>query len=89
MSWQDVILTIGAWIFFFALLPSIFSKDKPALSTSIITGGVLTSFVVTYASLSLWISAASTSLVSVAWLTLAWQKYRKNKKLKKDIDVYK
>lgn len=89
MSWQDIVLTVGAWIFFFALLPSIFSKNKPAFSTSIVTGSVLASFVVAYASLALWISAASTSLVSAAWLMLAWQKHRESKKQKEEIPANK
>ena len=79
MSWQDIVIGVGAWIFFFALLPSIFSKNKPALPTSIITGSVLASFVVAYASLSLWASAISTSFASAAWFILARQKYRENK----------
>lgn len=89
MSWQDIILTVGVWVFFFALLPSIFSKNKPAFSTSIVTGSVLASFVIVYASLSLWASAASTSLISATWFILAWQKHRESKKQKEEINADK
>jgi len=80
MPWQDIIIAVGQWTFLVALFPSILSKDKPALSTSILTGSVLAFFVIAYASLSLWASAASTFLVSVGWFTLAVQKYSAGKK---------
>lgn len=83
MTWQDVIIAAGQWIFLIALLPSIFGKDKPALATSILTGIVLAILAFTYATLSLWISTISAVLVSGAWLTLAVQKYKIDKVAKK------
>lgn len=83
MAWQDIVFSIGAWIFVIALLPSVFGKDKPALSSSLITGSVLAVFAFTYVSLSLWIAALSTSMVSLTWFVLAVQKfmiYRRQKK---------
>ncbi len=76
MTWQDIILSVGSWIFAIALIPSILSKDKPALSSSLITGSVLTIFACTYLTLSLWTTAASTVLVAGMWFTLALQKIR-------------
>ncbi len=78
MTWQDIIIAAGQWIFLLALLPSIFGKDKPALTTSIVTGIVLAVLAFAYATLALWISTISALLVSSAWLTLAVQKYRVN-----------
>ena len=75
MTWQDIVLSIGQWIFVIALLPSVFGKDKPAFSSSLITGAVLAVFAFTFATLSLWVSAFSTSLVSITWFVLAAQKY--------------
>ena len=63
-------------MFIIALLPSIFSKDKPAIATSLITGTVLTIFAFTFATLSLWLSAVSTMFVSIVWFILAFQKWR-------------
>tara|TARA_Y100000310_G_C20559612_1_gene752358 strand:+ start:752 stop:937 length:186 start_codon:yes stop_codon:yes gene_type:complete len=53
MIWQDIVLTIGAWIFSIALLPSVFGKDKPALSSSVMTAPVLYLFSYVYLSLDL------------------------------------
>ena len=75
MAWQDIVLSVGQWVFIIALLPSVFGKDKPAFSSSVITGGVLGVFALTFATLSLWVSAFSTTLVSITWFVLAVQKY--------------
>ena len=80
MLWQDYVFTIGGIIFVIALIPSITGKDKPALASSILTGVVLLAFSATYISLSLWYSALTVSLTAVCWFTLAFQKYRQNKK---------
>ena len=82
MIWQDIVLSIGQWVFAIALLPSVFGKDKPALVSSLITGSVLTVFAFTFATLSLWISAISTVLVSLIWFVLAGQKIMINRKEK-------
>lgn len=75
MSWQDFILAAGAWIFAIALLPSVFGKDKPAFSSSLITGSVLAVYIVAYISLSLWVAAVSVSITTALWFILAIQKY--------------
>jgi threonine/homoserine/homoserine lactone efflux protein len=80
MTWQDLVLTVGTFIFILALLPSILSKDKPALSSSLITGAVLVIFVLTYLSLSFWLTAFAVALNSLTWLTLAYQKYHATRK---------
>lgn len=73
--WQDLVFTIGSLIFTAALWPSIISKHKPALSTSLLTGVVLVIFAFTYASLSLWFSVFATLINAGCWLTLAIQKF--------------
>lgn len=75
MAWQDFIFAGGQWVFIVALLPSIMGKDKPALFTSIVTTMALILFVISFASLSLWISAVSTACSTAAWTILAVQKY--------------
>ena len=83
IAWQDVVISIGQWLFFLALLPSVFSNDKPALSTSIMTGGTLMVFAVTYVTLDLWVSTFSTLLVASTWFFLSWQKYQQKRLLSK------
>lgn len=80
MHWQDIVLSIGQWIFVLALLPSVFGKDKPALASSLLTGGVLSVFGFVYATLGLWSAVVATSAVAGTWFILAWQKYREKTK---------
>lgn len=82
MTWQDMVIAAGQWIFLLALLPSILGKDKPAFATSILTAVILVVFAVTYATLALWVSTVTTLLVSGAWLTLAVQKHGMNRREK-------
>lgn len=79
MYWQDIILTIGQYILVIALLPSVFGKDKPALSSSLLTGTIVVIFTGVYATLGLVSSAVASSAIALTWFILAWQQYRKNK----------
>lgn len=79
MKWQEIILTLGQIIFIIALLPSVFSEDKPEIWTSILTGLVAFSIAITYITLSLPIAAISAGLNTVFWTILAIQKYKQNK----------
>lgn len=74
MLWQDGVLTGGSAIFVIALVPSVISKDKPALSTSLMTGSVLIVFAFVYVTLSLWFSAVTTAIIGILWFILATQK---------------
>lgn len=76
---QDLILTLGSLVFVIALMPSIVSKNKPALSTSTLTSLVLFIFAGVYISLHLWFAAFTTSLTGTQWLILAVQKYKQSK----------
>ena len=82
MHWQDFILTAASLVFSAALIPSVLGKDKPAFSTSLMTGTVLGVCSVVYATLSLWFTTFTTALVGILWLTLAVQKYLQNKNLR-------
>lgn len=75
MHWQDVVLTIGQIIFIAALIPSILSRDKPALQTSILTSAVAFSIAIVYVTLSIPFAAASAALNGALWLVLAVQKW--------------
>jgi hypothetical protein len=77
MAWQDIVLTAGNYIFAIALLPSVFGPDKPALSSSLMTGSVLALFGVVYLSLGLVSSTFSVALTSFIWFVLAYQQWRR------------
>lgn len=78
MSWQELVLAVGSLFFTIALVPSIISKDKPALASSTITAMVLFSFAVVYLTLGLWFAAFSVTTTAIAWTILAVQKRKLN-----------
>lgn len=76
--WQDWIMALGAWVFIVALIPAVKAKDKPPTSTSLMTGGVLTIYVVCMLTLGLVVSAISTGGTAFLWWILFFQKRRQN-----------
>lgn len=76
-NWQDIVLAAGALVLALGLIPSVISSDKPALTTSVMTGSVLAAYTVTYASLSLWYASAMTAAATALWFVLAVQKARR------------
>ncbi|OGG47253.1 hypothetical protein A2671_02625 [Candidatus Kaiserbacteria bacterium RIFCSPHIGHO2_01_FULL_49_13] len=81
MLWQDIVITVGQWIFLVALIPSIRSTDKPAFWTSVMTGGILLVFGLTYATMGLWYSAFSSACLALGWCYLSYQKWRQKSKV--------
>ena len=74
MIWQDIVLMLGGACFAVALIPSVFSKSKPAAATSFITAVVLVAFCVAYATLELWAGFSTTAITAVLWMVLLGQK---------------
>ena len=79
MPWQDLVFSIGGWIFVISLIPTIHGSQKPALATSLLTAGILASFFVAYISLGLWMGAIANGATGVAWAILAYQRWRQPK----------
>ena len=79
MHWQEALLTLGQIVFIVALLPSVFSNDKPEIWTSIITGTVALSIAVTYVTMRMPVAAVSAFFNFVFWSILALQKSRQIK----------
>ncbi len=75
--WQDWALMIGGFLFTIALLPSIFGKRKPEYLSSMITGVILLTTGVVYATLELWLAFISTIVCSIAWFILVIQVSRR------------
>jgi hypothetical protein len=80
--WQDFVLSAGALLFIVALVPTILSKHKPALSSCIMTGSILSVFALVYVTLHLWYAAATTAGTAVTWAILAAQNISQMKKTK-------
>ncbi|HVX24356.1 MAG TPA: hypothetical protein VG992_03380 [Candidatus Saccharimonadales bacterium] len=76
MQWQDYVIAVGSILFIIALMPSVLGKNKPALSTSVMTGSVLMVFAITYTTLHLWFAGITTALTAIQWFILAIQKYQ-------------
>lgn len=69
-------MALGQVVFILALLPSVFSSDKPEIWTSIITGSVALSIAITYITMAIPVAAVSAFFNFVFWSVLAVQKYR-------------
>lgn len=82
MSWQDVVLLICQIVFAIALFPSILSKNKPALTTSVLNTVFLYIIFLVNLTLNLYGFAAGIFIVATLWLILAVQKYLIDKKNK-------
>lgn len=74
MRWQDIVISIVQIGFVIAMIPSITSKNKPALATCVMN--VVFVCIVTFCllTLELWLSAVTAAAVAFTWGILAVQK---------------
>jgi hypothetical protein len=77
VSWQDLLLAIGSISFSVALVPTLRSDSKPALSTCVVTAVWLAVFTIVYATLSLWLAAVTSAVSAAMWFVLAAQVFRR------------
>lgn len=80
MIWQDIVISIGQWIFVISLVFSIVSKDKPSIWTSIITGIVLTSFSFSFITLGMMVAGISSLATATCWYILFFQSLKNRNK---------
>ena len=73
MIWQDLVFGAGQIAFAIALIPALRSATKPPRVTCMLTGGVLCAFALTFTTLSLTWSAATSLGCGAMWLALAVQ----------------
>ena len=69
-------MTTAIIFFNLALVPSLRSKHKPAIQTSLLTGSLNLVMAFTESTLGLWFAATATFINATLWLTLAYQKNR-------------
>lgn len=74
MIWQDILLMIGGFGFSVALFPAVRAREKPPRSTCLLTGTILASFTIAYATLGLWLAFVATLVTSTMWFILLCQK---------------
>lgn len=75
--WQDYVFFIVQLILALALLPSIYSKDKPNFKSSILMSICLLVITFTNLTLNLWFGALGAFANVVMWTILAFQKLHK------------
>ncbi len=80
VHWQDLIFSVGSWIFIVSLIPTIRGKQKPELSTSVVTTIVLVFFAISYLTLGLLLSALATLGTATCWGILVYQRFMQSKK---------
>lgn len=73
LNWQDWVLAITVAAFNVALVPSVLSKDKPRLATSVLMTCFLIPQAIVFISLSLWYSFVMVAVNILLWATLAIQ----------------
>jgi CHASE2 domain-containing sensor protein len=76
MRWEDLVLAVAGFMFSIALIPTLRGNEKPPLSSSLLTAGLLAFVGVAYAFLGLWLGLISTGLNCIAWAVLAIQRLR-------------
>ncbi len=79
MIWQDVVIAVAQIFFIVALVPSITTKDKPALITSAMNMTLVWAIAATMVTLHLWFSAITAFAIGLGHLTLTIQKAKINK----------
>lgn len=77
--WQDYVLTATEVFFCITLIPLLLAKEKPPVSSSVMTGGALLVSAAVFFTLHLWIAGASQTIVGLQWLWLAMQKIRQSR----------
>ncbi|MCA9334237.1 hypothetical protein KC963_04265 [Candidatus Saccharibacteria bacterium] len=83
--WQDTVIAIGQLAFLPSMIPTLFGKDKPAFSTSVMNAIIVSAIVTAMATLHLWFAVVTGLLIVLVWMILAIQmrpgsKYRKSQK---------
>jgi len=79
MRWQDIVISVAQIGFVIALLPSIRSKEKPAIATSIMNVILVCTIAMSLLTLRLWFSSFTAFLIAAAWAVLAIQTIKINK----------
>lgn len=79
MVWQDLVFTSGGFVLTAGLMPMLRTPERPPLRTSLTLLAVLSSYVVTLASLDLWLSATGTALQAAIWGLLAIQQLQRTR----------
>lgn len=76
MRWQDFVIGAISVVFALGLIPSIRGNNKPAISTSLVTGVGLVVMGFVDLTLHLWITSIICVISGILWGVLLWQGVR-------------
>lgn len=79
MVWQDIVIAVAQIFFVIALIPSITTKDKPALATSAMNMTLVWTVAATMSTLHLWFSTITAFAIGCGHLILTIQKAKINR----------
>lgn len=77
--WQDTVIAICQAFFVVSLIPMVRSNEKPPLSTCIMSVVLVSTITLTLATLKLWFSVVTASMIAVMWTALTIQKIQMRK----------
>lgn len=72
MIWQDAVILVGQLVLFITLIPTIVSKVRVPLLTSLPAMFVLDSFIIVFTTLGMWGSVVTSALNAAAWALIAF-----------------
>jgi len=79
VSWQDIVIATCQLAFLPSMLPTLLSKDKPALFTSVMNAAIVSVITITMSTLYLWFSVVTGTITAIIWAILAIQKWKLDK----------
>lgn len=77
MIWQDLVISIGQFVFIVSLMPTLLSKDIPPIKTSLPTGLFLLLFGFSFLTLGMYMASLTSTINGIEWLILSYQKFYK------------
>lgn len=80
MLWQDYVIAIAQIGFIIALIPTLFTKDKPPVSTSFMNVIILAIITFCLFTLELYFSTVTASAIAITWAIVGFQKMKINKR---------
>ena len=70
MIWQDILLMVGGFVLGASIIPAIRAGTKVPFVTCLLQATILTSFLVAYLTLHLWLASIAMVCNALAWWIL-------------------
>lgn len=80
--WQDIIIMICVFGLGLSLIPTIRGGHKPSLKTCVSSAILVVGLAITFITMKLWLSVMAEMVSAVAWVILAVQKRKLQRRVK-------